>query len=171
MTALLALIPAKDWLYGGLIIALIVFGIHEHHKLLAEGIAEQKAADTAAAVVLEKQTAAQTAELQAKATMAEQAYDKSQSDLAEYRSTHPVQPVRLCLNAHAGGGVLPQAGAAQPGAKAAGAAPLGVQPVPAPDRSVRSDGTAGPDLASLLDALAARADEVSAQLQEYQARQ
>ena len=39
MPALLALIPTKDWLCGGLIILLIVFGIHEHHKILPDGSA------------------------------------------------------------------------------------------------------------------------------------
>ena len=45
MSALLALIPTKDWVYGILIIGLILLGLHEKTKFIAEGIAEQKAAD------------------------------------------------------------------------------------------------------------------------------
>lgn len=168
MPALLALIPGKDWLYGGLIVALIIFGLHEHHKILAAGIAQQKAADDAAAAILEKKTAAQTAELQARATMAEQAYDKEQAELAAIRSA-PIEPVRLCLDAHPSGGVVPQAGTAKPGTQSAGTTSSGVQQLPEGNHSGGS-GAAGPDISKLLEALAVKADLVSAQLREAQSR-
>jgi hypothetical protein len=165
MSALLALIPLKDWLYGGAIVLLIVLGLHYHHKVLAEGIAEQKAADAKATLVLTQETAKQTAELQTRATMAEQAYDKEHQSILSQPS---LPPVRLCGNAHNSGSLLPKAGAVVQGNAGTGAAPGDLQPVPSGDSSV-GDGQ-NPDLAGLLGILAQRADEVSAELREYQAR-
>jgi hypothetical protein len=160
MPALLALIPTKDWIYCAIIVAGIVFGIHVHNKLLAEGVAEQQAADAKAAATL-------TAELKAKATMAEQAYDKEKLDNAAYRSANPVEPVRLCLStSHAGS--VPKAGQV-PGTASPGAAGQPVQPVSSGDTS-NGLGGAGPDISNLLDLLAGRADQVSAELREYQTR-
>lgn len=166
MPALLAMIPVKDWLYGGLIVLLIVCGIHVHHKLIAEGIAEQKAADDKAVAALTQQTAKQTAELQAKATMAEQAYAKELQSLNDQPS---LQPVRLCLDSHSRGPVLSKGGAQVGGNQAAGASPGDVLSMPAGD-SGGGDG-AGPDISSLLGLLASRADELSAELREDQARE
>jgi hypothetical protein len=165
MPALLALIPTKDWLYGGLIIFLIIFGIHEHHKILAEGIAEQKAADDKATAVLIAASAKQTAELQAKATMAEQAYDKEVNSL----SSIPVPSVRLCVYPHISGSVVSQAGTAQSGTQSTGSAAGLVQPVPSGDSS-GGVGTAGPDIGAMLSALAVAADRDSAALREFQSR-
>ena len=165
MPALLALIPTKDWLYGGLIILLIVFGIHEHHKILAEGIAEQKAADDKATAVLVAASAKQTAELQAKATMAEQAYDKEVNSLTSL----PVPSVRLCIYPHASSGVVSQAGALKPGAQSAGTAAGNIQSVPSGNPGSGS-GAAGPDIGGMLSILSLRADEVSAALREFQSR-
>jgi len=58
---------------------LILGGLWYHHKLIAEGIAEQQAADNKISAKLSAKTVIQTAELKAKATMAEQAYDKEQT--------------------------------------------------------------------------------------------
>jgi hypothetical protein len=44
MTALLAMIPAKDWIYGTLIASLLAFGFYEVHHLKAEGAAQEAAA-------------------------------------------------------------------------------------------------------------------------------
>ena len=166
MPALLALIPTKDWLYGGLIILLIVFGIHEHHKILAEGIAEQKAADDKATAVLVAASAKQTAELQAKATMAEQAYDKEVNSLTSL----PVPSVRLCVYPHASGSVVSQTGAAQPGAKSASASSGIVQSVPSGDPG-SGGGVAGPDIGAMLSALSRAADRESAVVREFQTRE
>jgi hypothetical protein len=159
MPALLALIPARDWLYGALIVGLLIFGIHLHHKILAEGIAEQKAADDKQTAALVASTAKQTVELQAKATMAEQAYDKEISAIINV----PAPSVRLCVYPHPGGSVVSQAGAAQPGASDPGAASGGVQQMP-------SGNSVGPDIGGLLDLLAKRGDETSAALREFQSR-
>jgi hypothetical protein len=164
--ALLALIPTKDWLYGGLIILLIVFGIHEHHKILAEGIAQQKAADDKATAALVQQTAKQTAELQAKATMAEQAYDKEVKSIADQPS---VGAVRLCGNSHVSSAVVPKTGAAAAGAKSTGAAAGNIQPVSAGNTS-GGTGDEGVDIGPLLSALAAAADREVAVDREFQSR-
>src|ERR1700677_4174846 len=155
MPALLALIPTKDWLYGGLIVLLIVFGLHEHHKILAEGIAEQKAADDKASAVLVATTAKQTAELQAKATMAEQAYDKEVQSVA---NQPPVGAVRLCLDSHRSGGVVSKAGAAQSGASAASTAAGNIQSVPSGDTG-GGERDEGVDIGPLLAALAGAAGQ------------
>jgi hypothetical protein len=104
MTALLGLISTKDLVYGGIIAAILAGGIWYHHKLITEGVADQLAADTVASDKLQAEAAKQTADLQARATAAEQAYDKEQNDDAAYRSAHPIQPVRLCLGAPQTGG-------------------------------------------------------------------
>lgn len=162
MTALFALIPTKDWLYGGLIVVLIVLGFHVHNKLIAEGIAKQKAADDAATAVLVANTTKQTAELQAKATMAEQAYDKEINSIDNL----PAPSVRLCVYPHASGGIVSQTGAAQPGTQSAGSGSGAVQSMPSGD-----PGVAGPDIGPMLSALAAAADRESAVVREFQARE
>ena len=166
MTALFALIPTKDWLYGGLIVALIVLGFHVHHKILAEGIAEQKAADAKATATVIANTAKQTAELQAKATMAEQAYEKETNSLNEL----PVPSVRLCVYPHTSGSLVSQNGTAQPGATGASPSAGNIQPVPSGDSGV-GVGAAGPDIGAMLSALASAADRTSAALREFQSRE
>ena len=167
MSALLALIPIKDWLYGGAIALLIIFGLHYHHKVLAEGIAEQKAADDKASAALVQQTAKQTAELQAKATMAEQAYEK---ELQSIDNQPSAGSVRLCVNSHPGGSIVRQASGSKPGDASAGATASSVQSVSSRDSS-SGGSTAGPDIGQMLSALAAAADRDSATLREFQARE
>jgi hypothetical protein len=166
MPALLAMIPTKDMIYAALIAVLIACGFWYHHKVLAEGIAEQQAADNKASAALAATTAAQTAELKAKATMAEQAYDKEIAALSNRPGT---QPVRLCLDPHNSGGVVPKAGGKVAGNVGASSGAVGVQPVSS-GNSVGGEGAAGPDISGMLSALAAGADQVSATLREYQGR-
>jgi hypothetical protein len=97
------------------------------------------------------------ADLRARATTAEQAYDK---EVAASANLPPVQPVRLCVNANS----RPAKGAKQPG-NAASAAAGNIQPVPAGNTSVP-----GPDIGPLLDLFAKRADQINAELREYQRR-
>ena len=134
------------------------FGVYTFHER-AVGKTDELAALQKSTEKLKQDTAKQTAELQAKATMAEQAYAKEQLLIA---NLPPVQPVRLCVNAGRGA-IMPAAGAAKPGGETASAAASGIQPMPAGD-------TAGPDIGPLLSQLAARADEVSAALRELQSR-
>ena len=166
MTALLALIPTKGWLYGGLIVVLILLGFHVHNKLIAEGIAKQKAADDAAMAVLVANTTKQTAELQAKATMAEQAYDKEINSV----DTLPAPSVRLCVYPHASGSVVSQTGAAQSGTQSTSTSSGNVQPVPSGEPG-SGGGVAGPDIGAMLSALSRAADRESAVVREFQTRE
>jgi hypothetical protein len=163
------MIAIKDYIYAGLIVALIAGGVWYHHKVLDEGIAEQVAKDTTASNALKAETAKQTADLEARAVTAEQAYDKERADNQNYIDSHPVQPVRLCLSTAPGRSVVPQAGAIKPGNASSGAGPQSVQSVPTGDSS-GGGGTAGPDISNLLSLLAAKADTVSAELREFQSR-
>lgn len=159
MGALLALIPTKDWLYGTAIAALLVFGVYERHHLIAEGQQHEIAALKLSSDRLQKETAKQTAELQARATMAEQAYEKEVNSL----SNLSVPVVRLCPN-NPGSSIVSAASAAKPGTQSAGAGTGIVQPV-------SSGNSVGRDIGGLLSILAARADETSAELREYQNRE
>ncbi len=160
MGALLALIPGKDLVYCAILLAVIAgFGaytVHERHL----GAAHEVAALKASSDKLIAQTAKQTADLQARANMAEQAYEK------EHLLTvnQPVPVVRVCHNANSGS-VVSNAGPAKPGNEGASPAAGSVQPMPAGDSSV-----AGPDIGGMLSALAQRADEISATLREFQSR-
>jgi hypothetical protein len=155
----LALIPVKDWIYAGIIAALLAgFGWYTVHERNL-GAAHEVAALKTSSDKLQQQTAVQTAELQAKATMAEQAYDKEVNNL----NSLPTPIVRLCNNATNSGRVVPKAGATIAGDGDTGPAAPGIQPVP-------SGNSEGPDIGSMLSALAARADQVSATLREYQGR-
>ena len=167
MSALLALIPTKDWVYGILIIGLILLGLHEKTKFIAEGIAEQKAADDKATAVLVATTAKQTADLQARATMAEQAYDKEHQAILDQPS---LPAVRLCGNPHPRSTIVSATGATQQGNAVPGASSGAVQQVPSGNSSGGA-GDAGPDIGNLLSLLAQRADETSAELREFQARE
>ncbi len=170
MGALLALITAKDWVYGALIALIVGGGLYWHHAIIEKGIADQVAADNRATALLKAETAKETADLKARADMAERAYEKEAGDNANYRSQHPVGPVRLCSDsAHGSGPVLPEGGTANTGNAPTGPSPGPVQPLPSGNSGFRAG--AGPDIANLLDLLAARADETSATLREYQARE
>jgi hypothetical protein len=166
MPALLAMIPTKDMIYAALFAVLIAGGFWYHHKVLTEGVAEQQAADSKASAALVATTAAQTADLKARATMAEQAYDKEVTALSNQPSA---QPVRLCLDSHNSGGIVPKAGGKVAGNAGPGAGAIGVQPVSSGNSS-GGEGAAGPDISGMLSALAAGADQVSATLREYQGR-
>jgi hypothetical protein len=67
--------------------------------------------------------------------------------------------VQLCLAPNSG--AVPQAAASAGSSPSAAPAATDVQPLPARDSGVRPG--AGPDISGLLDLLASRADEVSAQ--------
>jgi hypothetical protein len=129
-------------------ILLGAYGVYTFHER-AVGKAEELS-------TLQKSSAKLTADLQARATMAEQAYDKEHASDA---AIPPVQPVRLCLNTNRSA----TPGAKVPGNAATSASAGPVQPVPAGN-------SVGPDIGPALSALAARADQVSATLREFQSR-
>jgi hypothetical protein len=107
MPALLALIPFRDWIYGALIVGLIVFGIHERNHLIAEGAAHEVAAlkessdkliakETAHVALVAKTYAAAAAQTQGDLDAKIQAADAQHTSDAQrlreysaYRSTHP----------------------------------------------------------------------------------
>lgn len=161
-------IPIKDFIYIGAILAIIASGAWYRHKLIAEGVAKQQAIDSAASAKLIAKTAEQTAELQARASQAEQAFDKERNDNQNYRDSHPIEPVRLCLST-VSRIIVSQDGAAHAGDAKAGAASAGIQSMPDGNSSSGAR-RVGPDIEPMLSALGAAADQVSAVLREFQAR-
>jgi hypothetical protein len=155
----------KDYLYISLIIIIVAGGVWYHHKLITEGVAQQKASDEKATATLLASTAKQTQALQVRATTAEQAYEKE----VAANAGQPVIPVRLCSNATPRGQLVPKAGAANPGDASARASATAIPNVPH-GNSGSGSGNAGPDIGALLETLAKRCDDVSAELREYQSR-
>lgn len=128
-----------------------------HHETYEAGV---KAAVAAVQVQDQKDRAA----LQSKADAAEVQSEQANAALQHYRDTTPVAPVRLCLTASH---PSVQTASAQP--ERSGAAPSSGNIQPVPPRDNRSGtGTAGPDISGLLEALAARADQVNIQARELQ---
>jgi hypothetical protein len=154
----------------GIVASAVAGGVlYWNHHLIDEGVAKQKAADDAATATLQATTKTQTAALLKRATTAEQLYASEQTANQNYVTSHPLQPVRMCINSHNSRGVMPQAGTPKPGDASTGAGPQLVQSVPAGD-SGSGPGAVGVDIAPLLNALGIAADKVSAQLREYQSR-
>jgi hypothetical protein len=107
-----------------------------------------------------KQTALAAAERKGRTAVAETSNDQELAALRAYRDAHPEQPVRLCLDTR-----LP----ATPAAPRLPGTPAGdVLPLPAGNPG-GGERRAGPDIFGLLDLLAARGDQVSAQLRKRQA--
>lgn len=108
-------------------------------------------------------TAKIEAERKGRAAAAETARDQELTALRAYRDAHPERPVRLCL----GSARVPATPAdqRQPGAPAGD-----VLPLPAGDHRSGPRGE-GPDIGGLLELLAARGDQVSADLRKRQAIQ
>ena len=108
-------------------------------------------------------TAKIEAERKGRAAAARTAHDQELLALRAYRDAHPERPVRLCRGPES----VPAAGADQ---RSAGAPAGDVLPVPAGDYRSRAGG-AGEDIGGLLELLAARGDQVSADLRKRQAIQ
>lgn len=129
-----------------------------HHETFESGVKTEVAK-------VEAVNAKVTAALTTKANTAEHSHDDELTALRAFRDSHPVdQPVRLCGDPTPG----VQAPATQPVSSGTVATASGVQPVPSRDSGVRAQ--PGPDIAGLLEALAARADQVTAQARELQTR-
>lgn len=159
-----------QWTLELIVVAAAAGGIwYWQHHLIGEGISQQKAADDAASAPLIQQAKAETAVLQVKATMAEQAHAKEVSSLQSLIDSHPNQPVRLCVNTHDSGSSMRASSAANSGASSTGTPAAGLQPVPIGD-SASGAGQAGPNIEPMLTALGAAADRVSAALREFQSR-
>lgn len=133
----------------GVILGTAAYGMFKHIEHV--GAIREKAKIAAQVAADEKETAKRVA-------AAEHTHDSEIADLTAYRVAHP-DTVRLCVSP---GVRTPSTSPRLPGAAAGG-----VQQVPAGNSS-GGEGTAGPNIFGLLDALAARADEVSAQLRARQ---
>lgn len=141
-------------------IGIVVTGVggvaaYEHHKIYTEGV-------TAALAKQKASNDADTKVLQAKADAAEHAHDSELSELQHYRDTHAVTSVSLCLDPI---NDLQASAAVSVSGGTVTTAP-GLQSVPAGDSGVRK--VAGPDIGGMLEALAGRADQVTAQARELQ---
>ena len=139
-----------------------------HHHVYVEGIHAQQVADQRASAKLVAKARAETKAAQAQANAAHDAYLQEVSHEAIAAARHPLPAVRLCINAHDSGSGLSQASSSHPGNAGASAATGGVSALPGANHPVRS--RRGPDISGLLELLAGRADQVSAVLREYQAR-
>ena len=132
----------------------IVFGLaallgYVHHIVYKKGWDDATAKVEAAATVRQHT-------LQLKIDTAEHAHDQELVDLRKFRDDYPIGPVRLCL----GPRVPVETAHGGPIAGRTGTGAAGVQPLPAGDPDGGA-GNAGPDIAGLLDALAASADAVN----------
>jgi hypothetical protein len=157
---MLGLIPWRLWAYGAAVGAIIGTAIWWHHTTYQAGYKAATAKYEQLYQAAKDQADAETARLRENAHNAEVAHAQEISDLRAYRLAHPVV-VRLCGKPSGGG--VPQAGTAVAGNDGTGTASGDVLEVPAGD-------SGGRDIGGMLDLLAGKADAVSAELREYQAR-
>lgn len=88
MTALLALLPARDYFYAALIIALIAFGVYERNHLIDEGITHETAAVTAASA---KAEAAADAKIKVLTAQHEKTVEAIEEDYAQHEQANIAQ--------------------------------------------------------------------------------
>lgn len=165
LAAWLAKLGLKDALWAAAVLALAVLAMYEHHHILQEGVAEQKARDAAQLEAEKKQQQDRYNHDLAVANGAAHAYDEELSQLRTYRDAHP-DSVRLCVDSSSSGNSLPAAAGRSDDAVGSSASAGRVRDLPAGDNQLREDRS--PDIGPMLDALAARADQVSAQLRQLQ---
>ena len=139
-----------------------------HHHVYVEGIHAQQVADQRASAKVVAEARAETKAAQAEADSAHAAYLQEMSHEALTAAHHPLPAVRLCLDSNSGGSGVPEGGAAHSRDAHPGTSTGPIRAVHGGSGRVR--GGSGPNLAGLLGALARRADQVSAELREYQTR-
>lgn len=148
--ALLGRIPLKFWLAGAAVAAIGFLVWREHHAVQVAHQQRARAEQAEATLVAER-----------KAKVAEVAHAQENADTTQFRADNPLHG-GLCINPN-----LPAYSAKRlyesPGATAAN-----LQPVPSGDSG--AGGQRDPDIRHMLDLLGARADEVSAELREWQGR-
>lgn len=132
-----------QWLLELIIIGLMLGGIwywgfHTEHTIVKERIVKQQV------------------EVEKRVIQTDHSRDQELAELRAYRAAHPVQPVRLCYPAS-----VQTTAPRQPSA-----ASRDVQPVSTGNSDLRPE--PGPDISRLLEALAGRADGVSATLRRRQ---
>ena len=160
MTALYARII----MYAALVLAIFTGGIALEHRLAAVRLQAVELKYSTELNQAQAKAAAETAELAAKASVAEINYEHEHDSLIDYVNANPVGVVRLCNNPPAAS--VPKGTAAKSGTASAAPSPGAVQPVPSGDSGVRP--VPGPDIGQLLNVLADRADEISAKARESQ---
>lgn len=136
-------IRVPPWLIEVVLAGLLVLGIW------LSGVFHEKAR-------IETRIVKQQVEVEKRVIETDHTHDQELADLRDYRASHPVQPVRLCKPAS-----VPTAPPRQPSAASGD-----VQQVSAGDSQLRPD--PGPDISGMLEALAGRADSVSATLRRRQ---
>ena len=123
---------------GALLGGIWYWGFHTEHTIVKERIVKQQV------------------EVEKRVIETDHSHDEELAVLRAYRDAHPVQPVRLCQSAP-----VPSAAPRQPGAASGD-----ILTVPSGGAGVRPE--PGPDISRLLEILAGRADEVSAELRRRQ---
>ncbi len=139
-----------------------------HHHVYVEGIHAQQVADQKASAKAIAKARAETKAAEATAQAAHDAYLNEVAHEQVLAARHPLPAVRLCLDAYGSGSSVSQTGTAHAGNASSSAAARGVPQMPGTNHPVRA--RRGPDISRLLELLANRADQVSAVLREYQAR-
>lgn len=144
--------------FGAVAASITGVAVYEHHKIYTEGV-------TAARADQKKQDDADKAVLEARALTAEKNYADTKTQLDTYRNSNPIGAVRLCVSPPVRHLQTSSVVGISGGTTTSAA---NVQPLPAGDQGGGGN-VAGPDIGPMLDLLAARADEVTAQAVELQA--
>lgn len=168
ITAVLTFIHARKWLVELILLLAVVGAVTWFcHHLIEVGVQQQKDADAAQYAKLKETADKETGRLQGIADTAEKARDQESKALDDYRTANPLHG-SLCLNPAQQSGRVPETGATHPSNAGTSTSTSTVQPVSAGDSGTGGQGQ--PDIRHMLDLLAGRADQVSGELREYQAR-
>lgn len=136
-----------------------------HNHLVEQGVQQQVEADRKAYAKLQTEADLETGRLKGRAEAAEKAHAKEHDALNAYVADHPDHG-GLCKRSSLPASASPKASASHGINAGTGPAPAGVQQVP----DSNSDGEPAVDSRWLLRCLNERADRVSAQAREWQAR-
>lgn len=137
-------IKLPPWAVEVLLGALLVLAIW------LSGIFHEKGAETVRII-------RQQVQVEKRVVETDHSHDQELADLRAYRDAHPLTAVRLCNPPR-----LPE----RPAERLQSTHGGDVQPLPSGDSSLRAE--PGPDISGLLELLAGRADEVSADLRRRQ---
>jgi hypothetical protein len=162
----------EDWKEVAWLLAIAIiagFALWYRHELLEDGIARQRATDLVAYDAQLKQANLLTAAAQAAADLARGNYATEITASDTYRLDHPLGAVSLCdAPPSPGAGAVSEARGGLAGNAVAGTGAGPVLGVPAGGAQLEPQRSR--DIGPLLDILAGRADQVSAQLREFQDR-
>jgi hypothetical protein len=168
ISAALEFVHARKWLVELLLLGVIVVGVVLFCRhLIQVGVERQRAEDERAYRQLQLDAAIESGRLKGIAEKASHEHDEELQTLREYRVQHPLHG-GLCLD-DGRKSRLPNAGTAESGDAGRSSSAESLQPVSSGDS--QPSGQSDPDIRGMLDALAGRADRVSAQLREFQARE